>query len=722
MRAFFAERSPRERRRARRRASRAVSDVVATILLLGLTVTLFASIFFFVNTFPTPPPQPENQFTAALTYTGTIVASVSITHLAGPVVPGNDLVYITSAKTPGKDPPAFTVSAGLSGSGGWSLGQVWTKNITTYDLTSPDNITVSVVSSSQLIFRISLPGNNPNVPPNFIAVGTSPVSPTVGVGFTVYAQIADPNLNTNSVYVNATELPVATGHASFKMSYTASTGLWTYAVPAGTTTASGTYYLFVNCSDSKGLKNSIAFAVTLVAPTAPITVSLAASPATVVTGTAVTLTSVISNQGSSPGLVTVAFTAGGTAVGTVSQQLSAGGAATVSEPWTPSTVGDFPVVAVASIAGGSSASASLNLTVFPPILLLAHNVKAGQSQPDNSSGWLATELTADGIPFTNEFVSCSTSLTSSLFTGYPVAIVDFGSAYGPCAKSASTTDEAAITGATSTSFWVVGSNAFGATACNSFSSSFYTLVGAKFTAGSTCVALPNATGTATYASTLASGVRADGIPASIAINRTIAGISNEVPYDYFSLGASNTAYLTVSGHAVGTWASGTVKGAALATEPALLAAALPNANNWGSGVAGAAVTFNIVDWLCGLTNSTSDGRALADYGVAEALVVGVNHAQLTDVYAAARANGPVGGAVVLTLYVNGTPALYGGSPVSVQGTVSASGGFVFVTLVWQAPSSGRYTLSIVVTSTGSDFDAANNQLGMSVINQATNFA
>lgn len=722
MRAFFAERSPRDRRHARRRASRGVSDVVATILLLGLTVTLFASIFFFVNTFPTPPPQPENQFTAALTYTGTTVASVSITHLAGPTISGSDLVYITSAANPGRDPPAFTVSAGLSGSGGWALGQVWTKNITTYDLTTPDNLTVSVVSSSQLIFRISLPGSNPNVPPNFIAVGTTPTNPTVGVSFTVYAEISDPNLKSNSVYVNATELPVATAHASFRMSYTASTGLWTYSIPAGTTTASGTYYLFVNCSDSKGLKNSIAFAVTLVAPTAPITVTLAATPSTIVTGTAVSLSAVVANLGSSPGLVTVAFTAGGASVGAASQEVSAGAAATLAASWTPSTVGDYQLVAVASISGGSSASASLNVTVFPPILLLAHNVKAGTLQPDNSSAWLATELTADGIPFTNEFVSCSTSLTSSLFTGYPVAIVDFGSAYGPCAKGASTTDEGAITGATSTSVWVVGSNAFGATACNSYSSSFYSLVGAKFTAGSTCTVLPNATGTAAWAASLASGVRSDGIPASMVINRTIAGISNEVPYDYFNLGATNTAYLTVASKAVGTWASGTVRGAALATDPALLAAALPNSNNWGSGVAGAAVTFNIVDWLCGLANSTSDGRALADYGAAEALVVGVNHAQITDIYAAIRANGPVGGAVVATLYVNGTPALYGGSPVTVQTSVSGVGGYAFVTLVWQAPSSGRYTLSVVITSTGADYDIANNQVEMSVMNQATNFA
>ncbi|MCI4335724.1 MAG: type IV pilin [Thermoplasmata archaeon] len=710
----------------RRRASRGVSDVIATILLLGLTVTLFASIFFFVNTFPVPPPQPENQFTAGLTYGGSgalTIETVSITHLAGPSIPNNDQVYITSAAHPSRNPPPFLVSAGLSGSGAWNLGQVWTKNISTYALTAPDNLTVSVVSASQLIFRISLPGSNPNTPPDFIAVGTTPAAPAVGVAIVVYAQIADSNLKSNSVYVNYSELPGSGGASKHVMTFSGATGLWTFTIPSGTTNAAGTYYLFINASDNNGLKNSVAFAVTLTAPNAPITVSLTATPATIVAGSAVTLTAQVVNLGSGAGLATVSFTANAAAVGSSSQSIAAGGVASFTQAWTPSVVGVYQLFAVASIAGGSSASAALNVTVFPAILLLAHNVASGTNQPDNSSGWLASELTADGIPYSAQFVSCKTALTSGLFSSYKVAIVDFGSAFGSCPKSASTTDQSAITGASTTSFWVVGSIAFGAAACNAnFNSAFFSLLGAKYTAGQTCMTLPNATGTATYAASLASGVRADGVPASIVINKTIAGTSNEVPYDYFKIGATNTAYLTVGGNPVGTWASGAVKGAALASEPALLAAALPTSNNWGTGAAGAAVTYNIVDWLSGLTNATSNGRALADYGVAETLVVGVNHAQLTNVYAAIRANGPIGGPVTVTLYVNGTPALFGGAPVETQATVTGGGGVVFVSLTWQAPSSGRYTLSIVITAAGNDYDIANDQLGMSILNQATNFA
>src|SRR5690242_5637212 len=92
------------RRKGRGRwVDRAVSDVIATILLLALTVTLFASIFFFVNTFPSPPPQENNQFTSSLTYSGAsgnTISTVQITHLAGPPIPGADLVYITSSAHP----------------------------------------------------------------------------------------------------------------------------------------------------------------------------------------------------------------------------------------------------------------------------------------------------------------------------------------------------------------------------------------------------------------------------------------------------------------------------------------------------------------------------------------------------------------------------------------------------------------------------------------------
>jgi len=703
--------------------------VIATILLLALTVTLFASIFFFVNTFPAPPPQTENQFTSALTYGGsggTTVVTVSINHLAGPAIPGSDLVYITSAAHPASDPPAFTVSSGIGMATIWTLGQIWTKNIQSYGITVPDNLTVSIVSSSQLIYRAILPGSNPNVPPTFVNLGVTPATPQVGGTLTIATEIIDSNLNVNSVYVNLSELPGVSGTGHYPMTYSATTGLWTYTVAAGVTSGAGTYYVFVNASDNNGLANSAALGVTIsAAANAQSTISLYATPSTIVKGSAVTLTAPVTNLGTATATPTVTFAVGGTTVSTQTGPIGAGSTATFSTTWTPSAVGVYVLQVQAQFPGGVTAASVLNVTVFPTILLLAHNVPSGANGPDNTSAWLATELTADGIPFTASFVSCATSLSSSLFTSYAVAIVDFGSTWtGGCAKSASSTDEAAITGATSTSFWVVGSNAFGVGGCSSYSSSFFSLLGAKWTSGSTCMSLPNATGSATYAGSAANGLRADGIPASMTINRTIAGVSTYIPYTYFNLGATpNSAFLTVSAHAVGTWKVGaSVRGAALAADPALFTTPLPSGSSWGTGVAGAALVYNVMGFLCGLANASSPARALTDFGVAETALVGMNHGQRTTVYAGIRANGPVGGPVSVTLYVNGTPALFGGVPVVATGTVSANGGYVFVTLVWQAPSSGRFSLSVIVSPLGAvDLYANNNVLGLSVNNPAINF-
>jgi len=142
---------------------RAVSDVVGTILLLALTVTLFSSIFFFVSTFPTPPPQPSNQFSAYLTYTvsgtTTKIVGVTILHLAGPAVPGSSLIYLYSSAQPTRFTSPFTVASGTNNSANWNLGQNWYLNLTTYGLTVPDNITISLVTSTELLFRTTLPGS-----------------------------------------------------------------------------------------------------------------------------------------------------------------------------------------------------------------------------------------------------------------------------------------------------------------------------------------------------------------------------------------------------------------------------------------------------------------------------------------------------------------------------------------------------------------------------------
>lgn len=714
--------------RRRGRDRRGVSDVIATILLLGITVTLFASIFFFVTSLPPPPAQPQNQFSSTLTYAGNQITSVKVTHLAGPVVPGAALIYVSSAAHPGNSPPPYSVSQGLGGSSTWALGQVWTENLTSYSLSIPDNLTVSIVSQNVLLYRNTLPGASPNAPPNFLSLGYTPRSPTVGQSFTIYAQIVDPNLKMTSVYVNVSQLTAGTGRPAYPMNFSASTGLWTYVVPAGLANTAGTFFVFINASDTTGQVNSAALAITITPTVGLVAVSLSTTPVLLVKGQTATLTAVVTNLAAGATNMTVTFRAGATILSNQTGALGAGASQAYTTTWTPSAVGVTLLSAGASAAGGAAASASLNETVFPSILLLAHNVPAGTVAPDNTSAWLATELTADGIPFQSAFVSCKTSLASAMFTGYSVAIVDFGATWsGGCPKGASTTDQGAITSATSTAVWVVGSNAFAATACTSYTSAFFAKIGATWASSGTCGTVANTTASAvTYTAASASGLRSDGIPSTVGINRTLAGVSTYVPYNYLPKGAvasGGGAYAKVGSSVIGTYATGSARGASLDSEPALLTATLPSGSAWGTGVAGASYTYNLIGFLGGFASSSSSGRALTDFGLAQATLVGVNHASQSSVYVGVKADGPLAGTVTVTLLVNGATALLGGAPVVATATVTGSGGYVFVTLVWQAPAAGSYSLSVSLSVAGPlDLNAANGQLGISILNQATTFS
>jgi len=238
----------------RARRGRGISDVVATILLLALTVTLFASIFAFVTSFPSPPSQSNNQFQATLLYTTnlTYVSGLRIVHLAGPVVPGNALIYLKSANQPTAPEFAspYSVSSGLSGSGLWNLGQTWSLNFPLTQMPrSQGNITIYIVSQSQLLFTVILPGTPLNAAPTVVATSVSPATPVVGQSFTVYATLAGA-YKANSVFVNLGSVPGCPGTAQ-KMTLNAQ-GQWTFPWSAGAT-KNGTYYGFVNAS---GLNNS----------------------------------------------------------------------------------------------------------------------------------------------------------------------------------------------------------------------------------------------------------------------------------------------------------------------------------------------------------------------------------------------------------------------------------------------------------------------------------
>ncbi len=227
-----------------------------------MTVVLFGSIFAWVTTFPVPTQPNATQFSANLVLTTNLsyVKAIQITHLAGPSVSGNALIYLKSAYHPSA--PEFqnpiAASVGIPNPSSWNLGQTFNYTFpcpagACEQPKLPDNITVLVVASSQVIFSTILPGTVISVPPNFVVTSVSPATPSVGASFTITAVVSG-NVGTSNVYVNVSNIPgLKSAYPTAQvMTYTASTNRWTFTVPAYETNANGTYYAFVNVTNGVG--------------------------------------------------------------------------------------------------------------------------------------------------------------------------------------------------------------------------------------------------------------------------------------------------------------------------------------------------------------------------------------------------------------------------------------------------------------------------------------
>jgi len=729
-------RTTRFRRPSFRRSRHGVSDVIATILLLALCVTLFASVFFFVNTFPRPPTQPSNQFSATLTYKGSAITSVNVLHLAGPTIAGTSLtqtsVYLLSAAQPHVFAAPFTLASGLNGSTVWSLGQTWSENITSYGLTVPDNITISIISNSQLLFRITLPGSNPTTPPIFSQAGTNPTSPGVSQTFTVFVAITDSLLNTNSVFVNVSQVPGTSGSGLHQMSYLASSGLWIYSVAGGSSSA-GTFYVYVNATDTSAahLQNSIAIPVVVTnsgGAGSILTVSVTANNTAPVSGRPVQLEATATNTGGSAATVVVQFFVGGNPLGSPSSQgLGAGGSGVYTQAWTPASVGTTPIQALATMTG-ASAESGFSITVYPRILLIAHAYPAASYPVANTSADLAQALTSDGFPFTEMSVACGSTLpTAATMGAYGVVIIDFGSATGlACANvPPGASEQAKITGAaTTTNFWLVGSNAFTATACTSYSAAFQTQFGLA-TSG-TCTASHSATTTLTYtASATSPAIRSNGMPSPLSLNQTFQGSATFQPYYSLTTQASGKVWLADSGATkIGVYTNTTTdhQQVILATDPALFSSKTPDGNTYGTATgADSSVVYNVGNFLCGLSTPANPGRGLPDFGLSGTVLKGLKHGLQTQLYVAVRSNGPASGAVYATLYVNGSPAYFQGSLVTGLAFVPNFGNWTWIAMNWSAPGAGTYTLSIVLTTENTDMFAQNNVQPLNYYNRPTTF-
>jgi trimeric autotransporter adhesin len=300
---------------------------VATILILALTVVLFASLFAFVSHFPAPPAQSVNQFQATVTHTATAVTGVSILLEGGPPVPSADRVYLESTRSTSNwqfsYSPGIPVAWGTNNaSAGWVSGAYWATSFKT-SIAMPVNITVYIVSSSQLLYEGVVPGIQPSVPPILTNAYTVPSTIAVGAAFQIYADVSG-NVSGLTVNVSLGEVPGLTSTIE-TMTYSGSSGVYSLSVTSalGTTTKNGTYLAFIQGVNATGSTIAGSVEVTLISSSSSgssnpsASVAISPNPATVRTNA--TLVASISNPTSSSLTVTnvtyyVNYTSNGTSL------------------------------------------------------------------------------------------------------------------------------------------------------------------------------------------------------------------------------------------------------------------------------------------------------------------------------------------------------------------------------------------------------------------------
>ena len=436
-------------RRWRKSSHRGVSDVVATILLLALTVTLFAAIFAWVTTFPPPLAQNNSQFQATLRITAnqTYISGLLITHLAGPSIAGNGLVYLASSTQPTAlefNAPAnpYSISSGLGGAANWNLGQVW--NLT-FPLTqmprAGGNITVYIVVSSQLLFSVILPGTVLPPPPTVTSTAVSPATPTIGTIYTVYATISGA-YTANSVYVNLAAVPG--GPSSPQKMTLNSQGFWTYTVPSGAT-ANGTFYGFVNASNGGGQQSTGIVVVTIypssTSTTGPLSVGVILVPSPPNAIATETVQAVVTYTGPAQGAgLSVAFTA-------VSVPHSA------TTPWTGSSASGLTISGTSSVTAVSQTTWTIPATTVATSFVVYANATTSGSFVGSATGTMSFTTAAitvssghgdvgasisPGVAGTNFASSASISYVNLTLGGVPVTPVITGLTTGACPGSGNT--------------------------------------------------------------------------------------------------------------------------------------------------------------------------------------------------------------------------------------------------------------------------------------------
>ena len=207
-----------------------ISEVIGTILILAMTVVLFSTIIIWVSSIPTPTAQTrldvQSQMVPIYNLGIEVGVNITLAHQGGEALqPIPTIFYVTSqrASNPAKtDIVRLHLYNKLLGSPNglvdgkdsvWNVGERWAYKNTS--LRSTDVVTITIVDTVKSVILWSSQVNAPvgTRPPVFVdkwtdgLYSTDAIDPVQsGLGFYLFAKVADPDndLNAKSVYATIT--------------------------------------------------------------------------------------------------------------------------------------------------------------------------------------------------------------------------------------------------------------------------------------------------------------------------------------------------------------------------------------------------------------------------------------------------------------------------------------------------------------------------------------
>jgi len=409
-----------------------VSEVVANILILAITTTMFAGIIVWAMTFPHPITSKRTEFDTQLTLLPGDKGDLKITLKSGEALKASEVRIIIAVDN-------YIVTKSLSDSPTWSGGLTWTPSTSVnYTLNNVKfDSTVSVVilvddgHSSVIAYKTTVLKGNKNQAPIIIKLYSTPYPILTGNKFSLHAFVWDPdgNLDSNRVFVNLSSfnayLSMPFNSISlYKMEKVADNHYSTIELSIVQDAPLGIMPVSVNATDSLGLETVFNTTVTIgqeVQEVTEVDLMIKNTDVTVdnmypLQGEKITIYARMTNIGGRGAESTIVFWDGYNELGR--GEVYGGGNTIYIQgnydtrefyyEWIPTSPGTHTIRAEARVVSSDPLDvdvditnnfASINITVFPKILLVDDDNHASDKTREDTVGFMEAALNTLGFKY-----------------------------------------------------------------------------------------------------------------------------------------------------------------------------------------------------------------------------------------------------------------------------------------------------------------------------------